>query len=98
MVFILDEYRNRRLIDGIRAIGILLVLLFHVLFGLSRVLPEAGMDRLIAGFPAALNIAWQALGTEIIFFISSFLLSYLLLREFALRGSIDIRDYLVRRA
>ena len=98
MNFILDEDRNRRLIDGIRAIGILLVILFHVLFGLSRVLPDAGMDKLIAGFPRALNIAWQALGSEIIFFISGFLLSCLLLREFRLRGSIDIRDYLVRRA
>lgn len=98
MDFILDEDRNRRLIDGIRAIGILLVILFHVLFGLSRVVPEAGMDRLITEFPRALNIAWQALGSEMIFFISGFLLSRLLLREFRLHGTINIREYLVRRA
>lgn len=94
---LLDEERNRRIVDGARALGILLVVFFHVLFGLTRLLPSEGMEAFVVEFPRVLNIGWQALGSEVIFFLSGFLLSYLLLRELSRVDSIDVRDYLVRR-
>ncbi len=95
--FILREERNRHVIDGVRAVGILLVVLFHTVLGLSQLLPEAGLDDFIATFPSTLNIAWQALGSEIIFFGSGFLLSYLLFKEHVANGKLDLHDFFVRR-
>lgn len=95
--FVLKSERNRRVIDGVRAVGILLVVLFHTVLGLSQLLPEEGLDRFIATFPDVFNIAWQALGSEIIFFVSGFLLSYLLFKEHAQTGGVDVYDYTVRR-
>lgn len=102
---LLDEERNRGIVDGLRASGILLVVLFHVMFGTSKVLQNHaeshghtdGLDGFVANFPPVFNIAWQALGSEQIFLVSGFLLSYLLLRELRRTGRIDLRDYLVRR-
>lgn len=95
--FLLRSERNRRVVDGIRAVGILLVVLFHTVLGLSMLLPEEGLDGFIATFPDVFNIAWQALGSEIIFFVSGFLLSYLLFKEHAQSGRVDVYDYTVRR-
>lgn len=100
---LLDDARNRGVVDGLRAVGILLVLLFHVMFIASRVLLKGDdmtpvLHDFVSHMPYALNIAWQALGSEIVFFLSGFLLSYLLLRELSRRGSIDVREFYVRRA
>ena len=103
---LLDHQRNRNIVDGVRAIGILLVILFHVMFGTTKLLQGygeehggdyAGLDRYIADFPTVLNIAWQALGSEMVFFVSGFLLSYLLFRELTKTGRVDLRNYLVKR-
>ncbi len=95
--FLLDSDENRRVVNGIRAIGITLVICFHVVVGLSSLLDDEPLHRFIGSFPSALNFAWQALGSEIIFLFSGFLLSYLLLRELIRHGSIDIGDFYVRR-
>ena len=85
-----------------RAIGILLVIFFHVVMAavltMSKNGSVEGVDRLVAEFPGTLNIAWQALGSEIVFFASGFLLSYLLFRELLRHGKIEIRQFLFRRA
>lgn len=102
---LLDHKRNRHVVDGVRAIGILLVILFHVMFGTVKLLQEygethddySGLDHYVADYPEVLNIAWQALGSEVVFVISGFLLSYLLFRELRGSGRVDYRDYLVRR-
>lgn len=94
----LDSERNRRVVDGVRALGIVLVVAFHGAFLFTKILAGPQLDAFIAGLPSVLNVVWQALGSEIVFFTSSFLLSYLLLREHGRYGSIDVRDFWIRRA
>jgi peptidoglycan/LPS O-acetylase OafA/YrhL len=95
--WILDGQYQRRVVDGLRAIGIVLVVAFHTAFLLTKAVPKEQLEGFISGFPGVLNIVWQALGSEMVFFSSGFLLSYLLLREKLRFGSIDLRGYLIRR-
>ncbi len=94
---LLDTERNRRVIDGTRSLGIILVICFHVILGLSRTLERDQLAAFAERFPGLFNITWQALGSELIFLISGFLLSYILIREFQRRDTIDIGDFYVRR-
>lgn len=94
---LLDEEHNRQIIDGMRAMGILLVIFFHVLFGLSRIVDDADLLDFIARFPDVFNFAWHAMGSELIFLFSAFLLGYLLLREKGRTGAINVRDFYLRR-
>lgn len=94
---LLDSAANRRVIDGMRAVGIVLVICFHVIVGLSSLLEPDDLHRFVITFPNVFNIGWQAMGSEIIFLFSGFLLSYLLLRELLRHGSIDIGNFYVRR-
>jgi len=96
--WLLDTDHNRRVVDGLRAIGIVLVVAFHGAFLFTKVLTPEQLDGFIAGLPAVLNVVWQALGSELVFFSSGFLLCYLLLREHGRYGSIDTRDFWIRRA
>ena len=97
MPALLDTDDNRRIVDGLRAIGILLVIAFHVVVGLTRLLESDGVQDYMNALPGLMNIAWQALGSEIIFLFSGFLLSYLLLRELDRDGRIDIRSFYLKR-
>lgn len=94
---LLDSDANRHVVNGMRAIGIILVICFHVVVGLSSLLEDDALQRFIASFPYIFNFTWQALGSEIIFLFSGFLLSYLLLRDLIRRGNIDIGNFYVRR-
>jgi len=94
---LLDEQTNRSVIDGMRAIGIVLVICFHVTIGLATLLEADSMQGYIDTLPSVVNIMWQALGSEIIFLFSGFLLSYLLMRELLHSGGIDVRDFYIRR-
>lgn len=80
-----------------RAVGILLVICFHVVVGLTTLLEPEKMPEYVATMPYGFNILWQALGSEIIFLFSGFLLSYLLLRELVKTERIDVADFYIRR-
>jgi peptidoglycan/LPS O-acetylase OafA/YrhL len=95
--WLLDDEHRRRVVDGLRALGIVLVVAFHGAFLFAKVLPPEQLDAFIEKLPAVLNVVWQALGSEVVFFSSGFLLSYLLVREHDRYGSIDVRDFWVRR-
>lgn len=95
---LLDQQKNRAIIDFMRALGIILVICFHVVVGVASLLEADMMPDYIAAIPPVFNILWQAQGSELVFVFSGFLLSYLLLRELKLRGHIDLRDFYVRRA
>ncbi len=95
---LLDEAKNRAIIDFMRALGIILVICFHVVVGVASLLEADSMPEYIDAVPGAFNILWQAQGSELVFIFSGFLLSYLLLRELRLTGHIDLRDFYVRRA
>ena len=90
---LLDQQKNRSIIDFMRALGIILVICFHVVVGVASLLEADMMPDYIRAIPPVFNILWQAQGSEL-----GFLLSYLLLRELKLRGHIDLRDFYVRRA
>jgi len=94
---LLDSEYDRRIVNGLRAMGIILVVAFHGAFVFAKVLPRPKFDAFVETMPAALNVVWQALGSEIVFFSSGFLLSYLLIREKSRYGSIDVRDFWIRR-
>ena len=94
---LLDDHDHRSIIDFMRAIGILLVICFHVVLGITTLLETDQVPGYIDEIPRAFNIWWQAMGSEIVFLFSGFLLSYLLLREFVKTGDIDIREFYVRR-
>lgn len=94
---LLDSQQNRQLVDAARAGGIVLVVLFHVHYGLVLQLPAELRDAATNATPAFFNIGWQALGSEVVFFFSGFLLSYLLIRETLEHGRVDYRGYVLRR-
>jgi peptidoglycan/LPS O-acetylase OafA/YrhL len=94
---LLDTIDNRAIIDFLRAIGIVLVICFHVTVGVASLLEPEDLPQYIHEIPSVLNILWQALGSELIFLFSSFLLSYLLMRELIIAGRIDYRRFYLRR-
>lgn len=75
----------------------MLVVAFHGAFLTTKLLPQEPLERFIQGLPQVLNIVWQALGSEIVFLASGFLLSYILIREHLRYGSIDFGQFYVRR-
>ncbi len=95
---LLDDNNNRAVVDFLRGAGILLVIGFHVVIGMAVLLLESGgQPQYIEALPAVMNVFWQALGSELIFLASGFLLSYLLIRELRNSGRISIRDFYIRR-
>lgn len=90
--------RQKRIFDHARTTGILLVIVFHVHFGLVKILPPEQFDHLarLGSGPAA--IFWQALGSELIFVIAGFLLTLTLLKDRDRVGQFDLRRYFLNRA
>ena len=95
---LLDDNYNRAVVDFLRGTGILLVIGFHVVIGIALLLLETGgQPQYIEALPGIMNVFWQALGSELIFLASGFLLSYLLIRELRRDGRISVRDFYIRR-
>lgn len=96
----MQEFRtvHNKIFDGLRAISILLVIFFHINYLLVRILPPDGVQQYIDSSPAILNISWHALGSEIIFFLSGYLLTYILLMEINESGRINFNNYFIKRA
>jgi peptidoglycan/LPS O-acetylase OafA/YrhL len=76
----------------------MLVVAFHGAFVFVKILPRPQLEGFMANLPGVFNIVWQALGSEIVFFSSGFLLSYLLLREHGRTGAINKSAFWMRRA
>src|SRR5882724_4329997 len=79
----------QRALDGMRAIAIILVLLFHYPFATNT-----GQLRLFAAAP----VHGGFLGVGVFFVLSGFLITTLLLEERARHGTISLRAFYVRRA
>ncbi len=95
---LLDDNNNRAVVDFLRGTGILLVIGFHVVIGMALLLLDAGgQPQYIEALPGVMNVFWQALGSELIFLASGFLLSYLLIRELRRDGRISVWGFYVRR-
>lgn len=73
-----------RAIDGLRAIAILWVMLFHILYSLGEVLTPEQLQGFMQQWPALLNFAWQGdKGVDIFFVVSGFLIGRMLLQQTA---------------
>ena len=86
-------------VDGLRAIAILFVLLFHCFFFLqySFASKQAYVDW-ISGFPPWLGWVWQGdKGVDIFFVISGFLIGSILLRDRQNRQAMDLRTFYTHR-
>lgn len=94
---LLDSRENRAIVDFMRAFGIILVICFHVVAGIASLLDGAAFERHIAAMPMVLNRSWQALGSELVFLFSGFLLSYLPLRELLNHNRRSLRRYFICR-
>jgi len=89
---------NYASIDGIRAISIILVLIFHVflVYQLSHPTHDINsiMQELGYGWAWAIN---GDKGVDVFFVMSGFLISSILLREIAKEGEIDLKRFYLRR-
>ena len=94
-IFFRSHTRHATL-DGARAITILLMVLFHVLFGIAKILDEK-LEDFITNFPAYLNWMWQAQGSDPLFVMCGLLVSYTLYREFDKNQSLDLARFYKRR-
>ena len=84
-------------LDLVRAIGILQVVLFHVVFGVFSYGGSDAALALIEQLPTWMTFAWQPFGVDAIFLVSSFLLTSTLLDEHARFGRIDVRSFVLKR-
>ena len=84
-------------LDLVRAIGILQVVLFHVVFGVFSYGGSDAALALIEQLPTWMTFAWQPFGVDAVFLVSSFLLTSTLLDEHTPLGRIDVRSFVLKR-
>lgn len=84
-------------LDGVRAIGILLVIALHCVFGISRLLEPERRLIFIEGLPTVLNSLWQARGSDIIFLLCGLLVTHTLLKNQERQSRLDVGRFYRRR-
>lgn len=86
-------------LDGARAITILLMVLFHVLFGIIVLFDNdfVKIDRFIQGFPDYFGWMWQSQGSDPLFVMCGLLVAYSLFREVEHTDGIQIWRFYKRR-
>jgi len=90
------SHKRYATLDGARAITILLMVMFHVLFGIGKLLGDRA-EQFIADFPSYLMWMWQAQGSDPLFVVCGLLVSYTLFREYDKEASIDVWRFFKRR-
>ncbi|GAB1263417.1 acyltransferase family protein [Aurantivibrio infirmus] len=86
-------------LDGARAITVLLMVLFHVMFGIV-VLFDENIDRVdtfIASMPRYIDWFWQSQGSDPLFMLCGLLVSYTLFREYDKTSTIQVKRFYIRR-
>ncbi len=85
-------------LDGLRAIAILYVILFHSFLAIALILPEQQFVIYLSNFPKWLGFIWQGgLGVDIFFVLSGYLIGSILINEYENTGKINIRRFFLRR-
>ena len=84
-------------VDGMRAITMLNVVLFHCLFGFTKVYDEAKNYVFVDNLPGYLNWVWQVRGSDCLFLVSGFLMGITLIREYQKNESINVMRFYKRR-
>ncbi len=89
---------NYASLDGIRALSIILVLVFHTFFVYEVVHPTHTVDSLINELGLSWAWAWNGdKGVDVFFVMSGFLISGILLKQIINNGHIDLRNFYIRR-
>ncbi|MDB2705309.1 acyltransferase, partial [Pseudomonadota bacterium] len=89
---------NYASIDGIRAISIILVLIFHVFFVYHLSHPTYNITDILQQLGSGWAWAFNGdKGVDVFFVMSGFLISSILLREVAKEGKIDLKRFYLRR-
>jgi len=89
---------NYASLDGIRALSIILVLVFHTFFVYEVVHPTQTVDSLINELGLAWAWAWNGdKGVDVFFVMSGFLISGILFKQITKNGQIDLRNFYIRR-
>ncbi len=89
---------NYASIDGIRALSILLVLVYHtfLVFHLSH--PTENITSMLSELGLGWAWAWNGdKGVDVFFVMSGFLISGILLRQVSKAGKIDLKNFYLRR-
>lgn len=92
--------RSFQSVDFLKGFSVALVILFHILFTIFFVFKERKeiLIQYISDFPAALNVLMNAdKAVDIFFLISSFLLSYSMLKAIDKTGTYNIKRFFVHR-
>jgi peptidoglycan/LPS O-acetylase OafA/YrhL len=84
-------------IDGMRAITMLNVVLFHSLFGFTKIYDEAKNYQFVDNLSGYLNWVWQVRGSDCLFLVSGFLMGITLIREYQKTSSINVMRFYKRR-
>ena len=86
-----------RMIDFYRAIAILHVMFAHLFVAVVLFAPIEKVPAFIASTPDVLNVIWQTNSVDLIFVVSTFLLTFSMINEFDRTGGISYRAHLVKR-
>ena len=86
-------------LDGARAITVLLMVLFHVLFGIVILLKDniGNLDNFISTFPRYLGWMWQSQGSDPLFVMCGLLVAYTLYREYDRSSTLNVKRFYKRR-
>jgi peptidoglycan/LPS O-acetylase OafA/YrhL len=88
---------NFRPVDGLRAISILLVVAFHVVWLRGEYVGPAAWTAIISD-PVLAIVLRGDLGVDVFFVISGFLISHILMVEHQQTGTLALRTFYLRRA
>jgi len=84
--------------DGLRALSILIVIIFHTLTGLDLVGGLAVLNNMLDKTPRWMYWMWQGpLGVDIFFVLSGFLMGTMLLKEIDGTGEVNFKVFYLRR-
>lgn len=96
-MFIRPE-ENYQSVDGLRAISVLLVIIFHCYFFMFFYLQEEKYFEYVNNFPVFLNWIWHSeKALDIFFVISGFLIGGILMREQKKNNSISLKGFYIKR-
>ena len=83
--------------DGVRGISVMVMILFHALYGITRLLEGEQLTAFIDHFPSWMDWAWQARGSDIFFLMCGLLVGRSLIREYIHNGKMNVPRYYKRR-
>lgn len=85
-------------IDGIRALSILLVLVYHTFLVYDLSNPNETVASILEKLGWAWTWAWNGdKGVDVFFVMSGFLISGILLRQYSKEGRINLKNFYIRR-